>query len=167
MKTLLPLAEAARLEGLKSVDFLPAIQALELCPELGRTLASPLLTHQEKLGLLSSLKLDHRAANTLVLLAEGGKISQARDLARLLRLRAIVTAGGALGILSSARPISEENRHRLEKATARRLGVSFVVLEPQIDTDLYGGFRIIVSGVTYDYSLAGALRDLGSLLLEV
>lgn len=166
MRPLKPLAEAAWLEGLHGEEFRPMVDALTIFPNLGRILTNPFVTDKEKKDLLAPLQLSPKATKVVLLLARRPRSRDVEDLIEALERRSIEAQGGVLGKVFSARPLEQTDIHRLEQATARRIGRKFVVLEPEVCPELGGGFRITVDGLTYDWTLAGTLRDLASHLRE-
>jgi F-type H+-transporting ATPase subunit delta len=67
--------------------------------------------------------------------------------------------GRLRGSLESARPISDEDRTKVEAALSEQTGKK-VSLETTVDEDLLGGIRVTLAGTRYDGSARGRLDGL-------
>ena len=162
-----PFVEAAFREGLRASDFEPLARAFEQVPSLAQALDSPLLTADDKASLIEPLGLENKTKGAVVLLGTVGLARQLYAVMEGLADRAVRFEGGDVGLLEVAYPLKEEQVQALAQKMARLLQVKKVVLRTVVTPELKGGFRLTAGGLTYDYSLAGMVRDMKAYLGEV
>ena len=88
------------------------------------------------------------------------------ELERCARRLALEREGGALGIVTCARPLTEDQLGRLKETLCWLHRLKKVELEVQVDPSLLGGLRLELQGVTYDKSVRGGLDALARTLGE-
>ena len=133
---------------------------LEEEPVLWEALCSPAVTPEEKgrvLARLPELAPPDPVGRLLTLMAE--KERPARRLA-------LEREGGALGTVTCARPLTEDQLGRLKETLCRLHRLKKVELEMRVDPALLGGLRLELQGVTYDKSVRGGLDALARTLGE-
>ena len=82
------------------------------------------------------------------------------------RRLALEREGGALGTVTCARPLTEDQLGRLKETLCRLHRLKKVELEMRVDPSLLGGLRLELQGVTYDKSVRGGLDALARTLGE-
>ena len=82
------------------------------------------------------------------------------------RRLALEREGGALGTVTCARPLTEDQLGRLKETLCRLHRLKKVELEVRVDPALLGGLRLELQGVTYDKSVRGGLDALARTLGE-
>ena len=82
------------------------------------------------------------------------------------RRLALEREGGALGTVTCARPLTENQLGRLKETLCRLHRLKKVELEMRVDPALLGGLRLELQGVTYDKSVRGGLDALARTLGE-
>lgn len=143
-------------------------QVVDASAPLRVVLGSPTVSWGKKLVLLDAvsqrLQLSRLTRNFFVVAAERGRIPHLAGMARaferlLLEQRNIVPVE-----VSSARPLSEQERAAIEGELSQRLGRQ-LEMQFHIDADLLGGFVARVGDQIYDGSLSGRLQRLRQALL--
>lgn len=162
-----PFVQALKLEGLTPDDLTPLQRVFEQMPELPSSLDSPLLTQEQKRWLIQPLELAPTVENAAVLMGELHLASRLYDLIEGLEDAYTREAGGEPGLLETAYRFSDETVVALARSAAEKIKKKFVTLKQVVTPELKGGFRISVAGLTYDYSLAGFVRDMSAWLREV
>lgn len=135
-------------------------------PSLAKTLDNPFVSVPDKTKLLTaaaggdSAAADATYCDFLKLLAENGRLDMAWDIARafidiyrerhnIFRVR-----------ITSAAPLGEQERKRLEDIVARHIGHGTMEYEYAVDPSLIGGFTVSVDSQLLDASVATKLRQL-------
>ena len=143
------------------------VRGVEGTADFGRFLAHPLISRDEKTELVVKTfpEMSERLANLLKLLIRNRRESYL-DLIYDQFVEVRVEAEGLAKIeVTSARPLTDENRAqltaRLEEALGRR-----VLLEGRVDEALIGGARIEMGGRVIDGTLRARLGRLRALLGE-
>ena len=133
---------------------------LEEEPVLWEALCSPAVTPEEKgrvLARLPELAPPDPVGRLLTLMAEKERLPLLPQVVQSARRLALEREGGALGTVTCARPLTEEQMERRLKK---------VELEMRVDPALLGGLRLELQGVTYDKSVRGGLDALARTLGE-
>ena len=121
---------------------------------LWEALCSPAVSPEEKgrvLARLPEVAPPGPAGRLLTLMAEKDRLPR---------------EGGALGTVTCARPLTEDQLGRLKETLCRLHRLKKVELEMRVDPALLGGLRLELQGVTYDKSVRGGLDALARTLGE-
>ena len=134
---------------------------LEHCArQLWEALCSPAVTPEEKgrvLARLPELAPPDPVGRLLTLMAEKERLPLLPQVVQSARRLALEREGGALGTVTCARPLTEEQMERLREILCRLHRLKKVELEVRVDPALLGGLRLELQGVTYDKSVRGGL----------
>jgi F-type H+-transporting ATPase subunit delta len=132
--------------------------------ELRQAMASPVLETEGKKAVLSQLfaeQLSPSFLNLLKLLADRGRIGYLDAvLERLLELYREQNSI-ALATVTSAEPLSPEQRSSLAEKVKQVAGTEQVEIDLLVDPALIGGFVLRVGSKVIDASLSGQVRRLG------
>ena len=106
------------------------------------------------------------AGRLLTLMAEKERLPLLPQVVQSARRLALEREGGALGTVTCARPLTEDQLSRLKETLCRLHRLKKVELEVRVDPALLGGLRLELQGVTYDKSVRGGLDALARTLGE-
>ena len=140
---------------------------LEKEPVLWEALCSPAVTPEEKgrvLARLPELAPPDPVGRLLTLMAEKERLPLLPQVVQSARRLALEREGGALGTVTCARPLTEDQLGRLKETLCRLHRLKKVELEMRVDPALLGGLRLELQGVTYDKSVRGGLDALARTL---
>ena len=138
---------------------------LEKEPVLWEALCSPAVTPEEK-ARLPEVAPPGPAGRLLTLMAEKERLPLLPQVVQSARRLALEREGGALGTVTCARPLTENQLGRLKETLCRLHRLKKVELEVRVDPALLGGLRLELQGVTYDKSVRGGLDALARTLGE-
>jgi F-type H+-transporting ATPase subunit delta len=168
--------DQARAEGAVEI-WLQTIEAaarLVVQPDLRVALASPRLPTATKLSLLShaleaaGVPAPRGSLRRLIaLLIERGRSSELGSVAAAFRALADTRAGRVRAEVTSALPLSDQDREALRNGLARALGEAArggVVLEERVDPQLLAGLTVRVGDRISDASARTRLERMRSLL---
>ena len=110
--------------------------------------------------LAARLELDQNTINFLKLLIDNRRMRLLSMIERLYTAMADEIAGRVRGTITSATPLSEEHRRRLEQTFSERMGRQ-VVLDAGVDPKLLGGLVTRIGDEVYDGSLRTGLARIG------
>ncbi len=136
---------------------------------LWEALCSPAVQAREKARVLERLPaLDGHAVlkHFYCLLAEKGRMALLPQILEDVRDLELAEHNTARCVLTSARPLGQEELEKLRAALCRLHGRDNVVFTTRVNPALLGGFTLEIEGVTYDKSAQGALRRLKQRLEE-
>jgi F-type H+-transporting ATPase subunit delta len=126
-------------------------------------LFSPASSSSEKTAVIRSLlpKLSVEAVtgHFLQLLASKNRLSLLSDIIDQMDSVRLEADGGVLGVVTSADPLDPSDLESLSQAFSLKLK-THVELKVKVDPTLLAGFKVTVSGVTYDGSLKQQLERL-------
>ena len=167
---LLQVAESRNETDLVAQQAKELLQAWNATPELRQAMASPLIEPEVKKKAITGLFADQvtpALANLLKLLADRQRISVLdavllRFLELYRELRHI-----ALAKVTSAAPLSDDQKERLGDKVKAMAGTGNVEIEMEVDPALIGGFIVRLGSQVVDASLAGQVRRLGLSLARV
>jgi F-type H+-transporting ATPase subunit delta len=147
-------------------DLQALTRALAAQPELGRGLASPKLSREDKRALLMALLggAHDLLRRTLMLLVDKGRAAQVAGLAAAWEEVALEAAGRAIARVTSAAPLDEATRAGL-LAQLQRVTGKGIVLQESVDPALLGGTRILVGSRMIDGSVQARLAALHTRLM--
>lgn len=109
-------------------------------------------------------KVSKDILNFLNLLVDRGRITYFKDIFHNFYSLCNVSLGIKEGLLETARPLSADKVHELEKALSKD-GVA-VELQTKINTTLISGFRIVFDDKIIDTSMKKRLNQLSEMLLR-
>jgi F-type H+-transporting ATPase subunit delta len=141
------------------------VEEIAAVPDFARFLAHPLVTREQKLTLMAHAfpELSQYVRNMLQLLIRNGREVYA-DLIYDEFLAARAEAEGLTRVrVTTAGPLSEEDRHRLHERLTTALGRA-VKLDERLDEGLLAGARIEVEGNVIDGTLRAQLSELKAVL---
>ena len=136
---------------------------------LWEALCSPAVSPEEKgrvLARLPEVAPPGPAGRLLTLMAEKERLPLLPQVVQAARRLALEREGGALGTVTCARPLTEDQLGRLKETLCRLHRLKKVELEMRVDPALLGGLRLELQGVTYDKSVRGGLDALARTLGE-
>ncbi len=113
--------------------------------------------------LAGPLALSPATANLLRLLVERRRVADLQVLAATFRDLVDEKVGRVQAVVTSAKPLSDEQRTALVGALNARTGKQ-VVLQAKVDASLLGGVRAQVGSVVYDGSVKTQFERLGETL---
>ena len=134
---------------------------------LWEALCSPAVSPEEKgrvLARLPEVAPPGPAGRLLTLMAEKERLPLLPQVVQAARRLALEREGGALGTVTCARPLTEDQLGRLKETLCRLHRLKKVELEMRVDPALLGGLRLELQGVTYDKSVRGGLDALARTL---
>ena len=140
-------------------------ELLHALPELVDFLSHPKLDLSQKEAAILSLKEKFHpyTINLLRLLVRRGRAFLLPELLRAY-FRVLEKEGGpVLVLVRTARPLSLEDRDRIQRRLAQALGRE-VALEEEVAPELLAGVELVLSGRRLDASLRGRLLRLKRLL---
>ncbi len=140
-------------------------ELLHAVPELLDFLAHPKLDLSQKEAVILALqeKFHPYTLNLLRLLLRRGRAFLLPELLRAY-FQVLEKAGGpVLVLVRTARPLSQEDRDRIQRSLSQALGRE-VALEEEVAPELLAGAELVLSGRRLDASLRGRLLRLKRLL---
>ncbi len=143
-------------------------EVLDRLPEFERVLASALISHEEKVGLLDRA-LGQQASrvflNFLKVVSRHGRLDILRAMHRAVRELWERRSGRVPVWVTTATPLDEELGRRLAERI-RPLIDGQPVVQTRVDPSLLGGFVVRVGDTVYDASLATQLKMLRQQMVE-
>lgn len=134
-------------------------------PALLDALKSPVVHLAEKRRVLEAvLGAEHPLLPFYDLMVRKGRMAILPDVLTDFHGLTLEARNAAEGVMVCARPPEPEQIRRLEAALCRLQNRAEVRLTVREDPALLGGFRLELSGVTYDRSVKGRLDALGRTL---
>lgn len=142
----------------------------ESSPDLRQAMASPVLEPEAKKAAITAIvgeRISPSLGNLLRLLADRQRIAVLDSvLARFLELYRELR-NIALARVTSATPLSDEQKARLSEKVKAMAGTENVEFDVAVDPALIGGFIVSLGSQVVDASLAGQVRRLGLALARV
>ena len=139
------------------------VLTLESSAELNDVFSNPAYARAQRQavleGLLTAKPLNVALANTLRLLNDRNRISNAGDIARVYRDLVDVRMGRVRGKVTSATPLDAAQLKAVEESL-QKLTQRDVLLEATVDKRLLGGMTAQVGSLVYDGSLRNQLEQL-------
>ncbi len=146
------------------------LQLIESCfdaePEYYRLLSSPVIGKEERFGIINEAwngAVHPYTRNFLALLCDEGLVREFSDCVKAYRKRYKEDRGIIDVRITSAKPLSEENKERLKSAIESKTGKSVLPVFI-VDESLIGGLRVDTDGMYYEASLSYHLEELRKLL---
>lgn len=123
---------------------------------------NPMITAAQKITAIKAAvegKASEEVLNTVVLMAEKGRVHLLPEVALAFRDYTDIEEGVTRGIVRSAQPLSADAQKELESKVSKTLGKK-IVLTYQQDPKLLGGAVAQVGGWTFDDSIETHLKKL-------
>ncbi|HEX6148886.1 F0F1 ATP synthase subunit delta [Nocardioides sp.] len=135
-------------------------QLLTTNPELRDALANPGRSIEDRIGLVDTVLGDKVLPATVTLTKQALAGTYGTLSAALEVYRAVVsnTAGEGVATVRVARPLSDDERTRLQQALSRQYGREIHVNEV-VDPDVIGGIRVEIGDDVIDGTVVGRLDD--------
>lgn len=142
--------------------------ALLTQPALWTALRSPCIPLAQKNAVLERLLGQESPLflNFYKLLCARGRISLLEEIVAAYHDQALARENAADAVLRCAVPPAPAQEKALAAALCQKHGKSRVELRVREDPSLLGGFVLEIEGKSYDRSVAGMLRDMGSRLAK-
>ncbi|MDP7063281.1 MAG: ATP synthase F1 subunit delta [Planctomycetota bacterium] len=138
-------------------------------PTMAAALADPRMDDSQKRAMLDKAfgeYLNQHTVFTFGVLESRSRLSLLAQIPAAFEELLDGHEGRLRGQLESARPVSDEDRSRVEAALSEQTGMK-VSLETTVDEDLLGGIRVTLAGTRYDGSARGRLDGLRQRLENV
>jgi len=135
-------------------------EVLDTHPRLEEVLASPLVPHEEKQGILDRLlggRIERLLLNFLKVVSRRGRLDCLRAIHRQARLQFDRLRGRVQVQLTTATPLGHDAAERLKQQLQTALGAE-PILSQRVDSGLIGGAMVRVGDTVYDGSVAGQLE---------
>jgi F-type H+-transporting ATPase subunit delta len=133
---------------------------LDPAPELEKILASPHISHEEKMGILHRT-LGSQASKELLrfleVVSRHGRLDRLRTIHRQTRNLYTQVRGGVRVQVTTAVPLSADLARRIADQLGGLIGGE-PILEQVVDPDLIGGIVVRLGDTVYDGSLATQLE---------
>ncbi|MEO0406947.1 MAG: ATP synthase F1 subunit delta [Cyanobacteria bacterium P01_A01_bin.135] len=138
-------------------------QLLSESEELREFLGSPLIKGEVKKSVLgrAAEDLDPYTRNFLMLLIDKGRVYFLDDICAEYQARVRERNGTVLAEVTSAIPLSDEQKESVRQKVLAFADANQVELETTVDPELIGGVIIKVGSQVIDASLRGQLRRIG------
>ncbi|WP_123042302.1 F0F1 ATP synthase subunit delta [Cohnella candidum] len=163
------LFELAREQGLVAeteIQLQAVVEATQKDAEIRAFLAAPGITTADKIKALQAAFGDKASAivlNTISLLIERGRHGELASLLDAYRLVSGSVLGRADAVVTSAKPLTEDEKTKLATQFGSLIGKT-VRVENVVDAALLGGLTVRIGDTLYDGSLRGKLDRLSKQL---
>ena len=137
-------------------------------PHVEATLASPRLSHEERLPMLDKAFGSRMLPTTLQflkVLSRHGRLDCVRAIARAARKQLNELRGRVEVLVQTARPLNSQLHQQLVARLSKLLGRE-VIITAEVNDDLLGGVVVRVGDTVYDGSLAAQLKRMEQVTLE-
>jgi F-type H+-transporting ATPase subunit delta len=141
---------------------------LQRLPQLEAILATPRLSHEERLPILDRALGGRMSPTTLTFIkvvSKHGRLDCLRAIARAARHQLNALRNRVEVIVETAHPLSNPMRDRIVERLKQVLGRE-VILTARVNDDLLGGLVVRVGDTVYDASLAARLKRMEEVTLE-
>ena len=145
--------------GLSREETDRAERIVEETPEVVRVLHNPVVTKEEKHTVIDRI-FDVRIRNFFKVVTDCGKADAIPEIFRAYHQYRDQMAGIVTAHLAYVVPPTQEQKAGMEQFICRELHAAGVIWEMEERPDLIGGFRLLVNGREYDYSMQGRLKRL-------
>ena len=150
------LKELVRLD-VSQTDCSEVRRVLETCPDVADTLANPLVTHDEKHGIISKLfpeSVQKFMQNTV----RSGAVEHIGDILDEYEDILIDRQGSIKAVVRNVTPLTESQQADLRQFIMEKFGKEDVDIEYKHDPDIIGGFILNAGDLEYDKSYRTGLR---------
>ena len=132
---------------------------LEECGDVADTLANPLITHDEKRGIITKL-FPESIQKFIITLVRNGDVERLAEILEEYDELLLDKHGSIKAVVSYVTPLTESQQADLKKFIIDKFVKDDVALEYRYDPDIIGGFILNAGDVEYDKSYRTALRKM-------
>ena len=132
---------------------------LEECGDVADTLANPLITHDEKRGIITKL-FPESIQKFIITLVRNGDVERLAEILEEYDELLLDKHGSIKAVVRYVTPLTESQQADLKKFIIDKLVKDDVALEYRYDPDIIGGFILNAGDVEYDKSYRTALRKM-------
>ena len=150
------LKELVRLD-VSQTDCSETRRVLETCPDVANTLANPLVTHDEKRGIISKLfpeSVQKFMTNTV----RSGAVANIGEILDEYEDMLLDKQGSIKAVVRYVTPLTESQQADLRKFIMEKFVKEDVDIEYKHDPDIIGGFILNAGDLEYDKSYRTSLR---------
>jgi F-type H+-transporting ATPase subunit delta len=162
-KALLAVAKQKNAHAKVFADLQAVADAFQKDAAISAYFENPMITATQKVtaikAALEGKGTSEEVLNTMVLMAEKGRIHLLSEVALAFREYTDIEEGVTRGVVRSAQPLSADAQKELESKVSKTLGKK-IVLTYQQDPKLLGGAVAQVGGWTFDDSIETHLKKL-------
>ena len=132
---------------------------LEECGDVADTLANPLITHDEKRGIITKL-FPESIQKFIITLVRNGDVERLAEILEEYDELLLDKHGRIKAVVRYVTPLTESQQADLKKFIIDKFVKDDVALEYRYDPDIIGGFILNAGDVEYDKSYRTALRKM-------
>lgn len=132
---------------------------LEECGDVADTLANPLITHDEKRGIITKL-FPESIKKFIITLVRNGDVERLAEILEEYDELLLDKHGSIKAVVRYVTPLTESQQADLKKFIIDKFVKDDVALEYRYDPDIIGGFILNAGDVEYDKSYRTALRKM-------
>ena len=135
-------------------------------PEYRRLLMTPAVSKEERKNLIKEAwqgNIHQYSLNFLYMLCDGEAVSELLDCETEFKDRYNTDKGIVEVLVTSAVPLSDEQKKKLAAAVEKTIGKT-AMLKEKVDPSLIGGLKLQVAGREYDNTIAYHLGSIAQLL---
>lgn len=132
---------------------------LEECGDVADTLANPLITHDEKRGIITKL-FPESIQKFIITLVRNGDVERLAKILEEYDELLLDKHGSIKAVVRYVTPLTESQQADLKKFIIDKFVKDDVALEYRYDPDIIGGFILNAGDVEYDKSYRTALRKM-------
>ena len=132
---------------------------LEECGDVADTLANPLITHDEKRGIITKL-FPESIQKFIITLVRNGDVERLTEILEEYDELLLDKHGSIKAVVRYVTPLTESQQADLKKFIIDKFVKDDVALEYRYDPDIIGGFILNAGDVEYDKSYRTALRKM-------
>ena len=131
----------------------------EECGDVADTLANPLITHDEKRGIITKL-FPESIQKFIITLVRNGDVERLAEILEEYDELLLDKHGSIKAVVRYVTPLTESQQADLKKFIIDKFVKDDVALEYRYDPDIIGGFILNAGDVEYDKSYRTALRKM-------
>ena len=150
------LKELVRLD-VSQTDCSETRHVLETCPDVADTLANPLVTHDEKRGIISKL-FPESVQKFMINTVRSGAVANIGEILDEYEDMLLDKQGSIKAVVRYVTPLTESQQADLRKFIMEKFVKEDVDIEYKHDPDIIGGFILNAGDLEYDKSYRTSLR---------
>ncbi|MGN0615071.1 F0F1 ATP synthase subunit alpha [Ruminococcus flavefaciens] len=150
------LKELVRLD-VSQTDCSETRRVLETCPDVADTLANPLVTHDEKRGIISKL-FPESVQKFMINTVRSGAVANIGEILDEYEDMLLDKQGSIKAVVRYVTPLTESQQADLRKFIMEKFVKEDVDIEYKHDPDIIGGFILNAGDLEYDKSYRTSLR---------
>ncbi|WP_294410050.1 F0F1 ATP synthase subunit alpha [uncultured Ruminococcus sp.] len=150
------LKELVRLD-VSQTDCSETRRVLETCPDVADTLANPLVTHDEKRGIISKL-FPESVQKFMINTVRSGAVANIDEILDEYEDMLLDKQGSIKAVVRYVTPLTEAQQADLRKFIMEKFVKEDVDIEYKHDPDIIGGFILNAGDLEYDKSYRTSLR---------